>query len=242
MRKIERGMMMKGPKRIDLTGRVFGRLRVLGYVHTNKDHRTCWTCECWHDDGTKVIKVIPGSNLTKKKKPTRSCGCLREQSENYKSSPSYQKSLNCRPTKDALRHLYWRLNMSASQITTYYQEHNPEYVPAVSTVNAWLRYYDIPVRDGSTRQKLSFKVNPARRVALSKSGKAGREAIQNKIKKGEYKNSGSFRTNPAMHKKALINSLKSKREKAKLRHAAAVSEQAAHAEMEAILNGETSRF
>lgn len=225
--------------RIDLTGRVFGRLIVLGYSHTDKNGWACWNCECSHDGGEKVIKTICGTSLTRKKTPTRSCGCLVKESDNYKNSPDYQKSLNSKPTKNQLRHLYWGLNMSTTQIAAYYKECNPEYAPTAGTVSKWLCQYDIPRRERSMRTKLSWKTN---RVSFLASSKLAIKAMHDKRLKGEYEPYYPFRDNPAVHKKALNGAAKTNKAKAKLRHAAAASQQLAHAEMEAILNGETSRF
>ena len=62
---------------VDLTGRVFGRLTVLGYSHTTitpsgqkKPHWLC-RCECGQE------KAIKGCSLTNG--TTRSCGCLKSE-------------------------------------------------------------------------------------------------------------------------------------------------------------------
>lgn len=56
----------------DLTGQRFGRLLVLyRYCENTSNNGSQWVCQC--DCGN--IKVIRGGSLTKKTKPTRSCGC-----------------------------------------------------------------------------------------------------------------------------------------------------------------------
>lgn len=58
------------PKKIDLTGKRFGRLLVLGISHSH-DGNLFWTCRCECGKETKVaghaLKRINGS---------KSCGCL----------------------------------------------------------------------------------------------------------------------------------------------------------------------
>jgi len=58
------------PKRIDLTGKVFGRLTVTGYAGTSNSG-SLWYCDC--ACGRKGLK-ISGMNL--RKGATKSCGCL----------------------------------------------------------------------------------------------------------------------------------------------------------------------
>lgn len=58
-------------KRIDITGKRFGRLLVLGESHHNKWRSLYWKCQC--DCGN--ICTTPGWNL--KDGSMRSCGCLR---------------------------------------------------------------------------------------------------------------------------------------------------------------------
>lgn len=56
----------------DLTGKVFGRLEVLyRYYENNKNGSSQWVCRC----KCGKIKVILGASLTRKDRPTRSCGC-----------------------------------------------------------------------------------------------------------------------------------------------------------------------
>lgn len=61
----------------DLTGLVFGRLKVLkqidDYIEPNGTHRDRWLCECSCEKHT-LTKVL-GKNLTKKN-GTHSCGCI----------------------------------------------------------------------------------------------------------------------------------------------------------------------
>ena len=57
---------------IDLTGKRFGRLEVIGRVANNKD-RLMWLCKC--DCGTQ--KILRGDNL--KEGLTKSCGCYHKE-------------------------------------------------------------------------------------------------------------------------------------------------------------------
>jgi len=59
-------------RRIDLTGRSFGRLKVVGYAGS-KYGKPAWSCIC--DCG--VEKVISGNSL--RTELTKSCGCYRKQ-------------------------------------------------------------------------------------------------------------------------------------------------------------------
>lgn len=56
--------------REDLTGKKFGRLTVVSFSHMNKNHKSCYLCQC---DCGKYVTVI-GNNL--KKGTSKSCGCL----------------------------------------------------------------------------------------------------------------------------------------------------------------------
>ena len=59
-------------RRLDITGRRFGRLTVLGFSH-RKGNRLFWLCIC--DCGTEI--AIRGYSLTTGR--TASCGCFREE-------------------------------------------------------------------------------------------------------------------------------------------------------------------
>ena len=60
-------------KFIDLTGKVFGRLTVLGVAYKkNRQYFYHCICECGNET------IVRGVALTKKYKPTRSCGCIRK--------------------------------------------------------------------------------------------------------------------------------------------------------------------
>lgn len=54
------------PKPIDLTGKKFGRLSVIGRVSNNKDGRTMWKCRC--DCGNE--RIIMGKSLRSGHTPT----------------------------------------------------------------------------------------------------------------------------------------------------------------------------
>lgn len=60
------------PKLIDLTGRTFGRLKVIGRDESRKSKYVYWLCECQCEN--KTIVSVRGWNL--KKESTMSCGCL----------------------------------------------------------------------------------------------------------------------------------------------------------------------
>jgi hypothetical protein len=66
--------------RVNLSGRVFGRLTVLGEtprLPPNTQARIRYECRC--DCPGRTIVSVPGVNLTQARKPTRSCGCLRSE-------------------------------------------------------------------------------------------------------------------------------------------------------------------
>ena len=68
--------MMRGGKLIDLTGRKYGRLKVIKRVPSDNKYsapRPLWLCECECGNTTVVI----GANL--RTGMTRSCGCLRRE-------------------------------------------------------------------------------------------------------------------------------------------------------------------
>lgn len=69
--------MMKVRK--DLTGMVFGRLKVLkqsdDYIDPKGNHRSQWLCECSCDDHKQI--VVAGRHLTSG--ATKSCGCLNKE-------------------------------------------------------------------------------------------------------------------------------------------------------------------
>lgn len=58
-------------KFIDLTGRRFGKLTVLGIGGRDKNGQIKWLCMC--DCGNQ--KIISGGSLTRTNRPTHSCGC-----------------------------------------------------------------------------------------------------------------------------------------------------------------------
>lgn len=60
-------------KLIDLTGQVFGRLRVISRAENNKANKAQWLCEC--ECGNK--KIIVGTQL--RTGHTKSCGCLQKE-------------------------------------------------------------------------------------------------------------------------------------------------------------------
>jgi hypothetical protein len=75
---------------IDKTGKVFERLKVIGYAGKNKFNKSTWYCLC---SCGKVIQVVGGDLETQN---TKSCGCLsrelmakRSTRHGFKKSPEY---------------------------------------------------------------------------------------------------------------------------------------------------------
>lgn len=58
---------------IGLTGRVFGRLTVVGQVQSDKHRRSCWLCRC----ECGIFRVVAAHEL--RTGDTKSCGCLRRE-------------------------------------------------------------------------------------------------------------------------------------------------------------------
>ena len=81
-------------KQLDLTGRIFGKLKVLkrvdNYIKPNGKQESQWLCECNCDDKTQVI--VRGWLLNNNK--TQSCGCLQKErlSESRKKYNTYDLS------------------------------------------------------------------------------------------------------------------------------------------------------
>jgi hypothetical protein len=57
---------------IDLTGKIFHNLKVVGKASANRQGSITWLCECVC--GNK--KTVSSDHLTRKKSPVKSCGCL----------------------------------------------------------------------------------------------------------------------------------------------------------------------
>lgn len=73
-------------KRIDLTGKRFGKLVAMGYAGKGKDGNALWNCKC--DCGQE--KIIDGHSLRAGR--TKSCGCLQAQ-----IASSMRKEQNAKP-------------------------------------------------------------------------------------------------------------------------------------------------
>lgn len=69
---------MHGNRFRDLSGRKFGRLRVVIEAYT-KDREVFWLCQCECGNTTTVL----AANLTKKGGHTTSCGCLRRAAKTH---------------------------------------------------------------------------------------------------------------------------------------------------------------
>ena len=63
------------PRVVDLAGRRLHYLTVLSRAENTKQGKAQWLCQCV----CGVQKVIPTRNLTSKKSPVKSCGCMRGQ-------------------------------------------------------------------------------------------------------------------------------------------------------------------
>lgn len=60
----------------DLTGMVFGNLRVIKRVKSDRWGQSMWLCYCNRCGNETIVR---GGMLTRKDKPTRSCGCLQKE-------------------------------------------------------------------------------------------------------------------------------------------------------------------
>jgi hypothetical protein len=58
---------------IDLTGREYNYLTVISYYGKIYNGKNAWKCKCI----CERIIIVSGHNLTKKKNPQKSCGCMR---------------------------------------------------------------------------------------------------------------------------------------------------------------------
>lgn len=61
------------PRFVDMTGRTYGRLKVVEYRGTDKGHNALWACEC----SCGVMHVTTGRTL--RSGGSRSCGCLQKE-------------------------------------------------------------------------------------------------------------------------------------------------------------------
>lgn len=70
------------PARRNLTGQIFGKLKVIKFSHSNKNRISFYLCLC----ECGVEKIISGINLTRTTKSTKTCGCSHaEQIKNLRS-------------------------------------------------------------------------------------------------------------------------------------------------------------
>lgn len=79
----------------DLTGSIFGRLRVIrqteDYIYPDGKRSARWLCECSCKENN--IIEVRGNQLTTKRNPTRSCGCLQKEAA-ATTSMTYRKKIN----------------------------------------------------------------------------------------------------------------------------------------------------
>lgn len=79
---------------IDLTGKTFGRWKVIEFSHIGKNRTAYWLCECQCEKKTK--KVVSGTSLRTGR--SKSCGCLHSEitkqvmSDNMKKYNTYDLS------------------------------------------------------------------------------------------------------------------------------------------------------
>lgn len=92
-------------KKIDLTGKTFGRLTVISEVGKNKHGGVVWNCEC----SCGNVKVVVGSSL--RKGYTKSCGCFR-----------VENSTNCGLAHHPLYNVWYQMKDRCSN------EKNPMYL------------------------------------------------------------------------------------------------------------------
>lgn len=75
MKRNSEGRFVKGNGFKDLTGKVFGRLIVLGKSERMSGRKSYWYCRC--ECGKQ--KEIRSDCLTRSVKPVKSCGCIRDE-------------------------------------------------------------------------------------------------------------------------------------------------------------------
>ena len=63
------------PRRLELSGQIFGRLKVIGFDHVARDGSSYWICECGCSARTRI--AVRGYDL--KTGHTTSCGCLQRE-------------------------------------------------------------------------------------------------------------------------------------------------------------------
>lgn len=63
------------PSAVEMVGKTFGRLVVLKFSHSTKDYRRYWECKC----ACGQVCLVDGAYLRQSR--TRSCGCLRRETE-----------------------------------------------------------------------------------------------------------------------------------------------------------------
>jgi hypothetical protein len=69
----------------DLTGKVFGRLRVLSFAGRNRWRCALWLCEC----RCGQRKIVLGANLRKRIRGVVSCGCVLHRQRDLSGTPEY---------------------------------------------------------------------------------------------------------------------------------------------------------
>jgi hypothetical protein len=127
-------------RKIDLTGKTFGRLTVLKEAGRSNHKKVLWVCVC--EDGNKV--VVAGCNL--RRGNTKSCGCLsRElsaerflnhgQTVGGKRTPEYAAWIDakrrCNNTNNAAYHNYGGRDIKVlfSSFSDFFEELGPRPSP-----------------------------------------------------------------------------------------------------------------
>ena len=103
-------MSIAGRSYGDLSGTTLGRLTVLRFSH-NKSYHNFWLCKCIC--GNELI--VKRSALTRKKEPTRSCGCIQREFARSMCVRIHHTTVKLASGESALRKLYYTYKKSASK-------------------------------------------------------------------------------------------------------------------------------
>ena len=119
-------------KRKDLSGRTFGRLKVIGLDHIEHNKwgtRAYWLCKC-HCGNQKVVRqdhLLGGQ--------TRSCGCLEKENRNKLAFTKTHGQSNT--------HLYWVWNTMRERCTNPNVKNYPNYGGrGIKVCTKWLKSFE----------------------------------------------------------------------------------------------------
>lgn len=138
------GAVMSGllKRRIDITGKVFGKLTVLGYSHTDRFKQSCWRCRC--DCGNEIVAV--GKNLRYGKSKT--CGCTRSEKLRLSvTTHGHTVGRKRSPTYETWRNLFDRCYNENSREYLYYGQRG------VTICERWLESFENFLSDMGERPK-----------------------------------------------------------------------------------------